>query len=290
MIAIAHSSFTVQVDQEGNWECGPDSPPPPDWPAPCCEVRFNRASILYTLPGPEKDNTSVETPNHFLGSDEPALRSVDLILSGTRNSRRIGIVGRTGAGKSSLASSIFRLNEAIILEEDRATLSGSLANLGPEPVLFAGTLRFNLDPFGFEPEERLWAALEASHLASWVRSDGIGLDYECGEGGCNLSAGQRQLVCLARVCLSSGGRVRLLILDEATASMDPVTNNLVMQTVVGDLFRDATVIIIAHRLDTVLDTDLIVVMDRGRVVETGRPDVLLADPQSRFSAMYRAGH
>nr|AAW25441.1 SJCHGC06472 protein [Schistosoma japonicum] len=140
------------------------------------------------------------------------------------------------------------------------------------------------------PDSDLWGALESAHLADWVRSTNAGLDYECGEGGANLSAGQRQLVCLARVFLSSGGRVRLLILDEATAAMDPFTDNLVMNTVIGDVFKDATVIIIAHRLSTVMNTDRIVVLDHGQVVETGHPQDLLNNPNSRFSAMNKVKH
>ncbi|VDQ01673.1 unnamed protein product [Trichobilharzia regenti] len=95
---------------------------------------------------------------------------------------------------------------------------------------------------------------------------------------------------MARVFLSSGGRVRLLILDEATAAMDPCTDDLVMNTVVGDRFKDATVIIIAHRLSTVMNTDRIVVLDHGRVVETGHPQDLLKNPNSRFAAMSKVRH
>ncbi|CAL8094129.1 unnamed protein product [Calicophoron daubneyi] len=309
------------LEQEENWETGPDSPVPNSWPAPCPTVIFNKATVSYL---PMKQTSQKNSCQKYLKSaaDEQgregdivtALKSVDLVLGGKRSERRIGIVGRTGAGKSSLASSLFGLVDVKIDEEDRGLMEGDLAKRGPiivdgidisrvglqeyrprfsiipqEPVLFSGTLQFNLDPFGKFSHEELWHALEAAHLADWARSERIGLEYECGEGGCNLSVGQRQLVCLARVCLSCGNRVRLLVLDEATAAMDPVTDRLVMQTVVGEQFRDATVIIIAHRLTTVMDVDKIVVLDHGEVVETGRPGDLLTNPDSWFSRMYKAG-
>ncbi|TGZ64921.1 hypothetical protein CRM22_006127 [Opisthorchis felineus] len=312
----------MNVESEASWEDGPDSPPPPDWPSPCCQIVFNKTTVIYeSLKSSEEPSRPPDEQVPLLSDFEnpveisAALRSIELTLSGQPALRRVGIVGRTGAGKSSLAGSIFRIVEPVILDEDRPQLSGPFTNKGPiivdgvdilriglhelrsrfnilpqEPVLFSGSLRFNLDPFGARADHELWSALEAAHLTSWMRTDGIDLDYECGEAGCNLSVGQRQLVCLARVFLSSGGRVRLLILDEATAAMDPVTDNLVMQTVVGNQFKEATVLIIAHRLSTVLDTDMIVVLDHGRVVETGRPQDLLADSTSRFSAMYQAGH
>ncbi|XP_018655393.1 putative multidrug resistance protein 1 (ATP-binding cassette C1) [Schistosoma mansoni] len=305
----------IRVEQEADWDHGVDSPPPIDWPRPCCEITFNKATVQYHLPTKNK-----VTDNHDLSVSQKtssnsgrlvtALKSIDLKLSGNPQERRIGIVGRTGAGKSSLASSIFRLIEPTILEEDRLDTHRTSTKRGPivvdgvdlsriglhelrsrfsilpqEPIIFAGTLRFNLDPFGKLPDIDLWRAIESAHLADWVRSTNAGLDYECGEGGANLSAGQRQLVCLARVFLSSGGRVRLLILDEATAAMDPSTDNLVMNTVIGDIFKDATVIIIAHRLSTVMNTDRIVVLDHGQVIETGHPQDLLNNPNSHFSIM-----
>ncbi|CAL8082910.1 unnamed protein product [Calicophoron daubneyi] len=308
------------LKEETNWNEGPASPPPDEWPSPCCEVVFNKATVKYPALGKGSNKGGFQSNWDTVGSDSEnpaqtvtALHSVDLALSGAPSKRRIGVVGRTGAGKSTLASSLFMLVDSTITEDDRSTLPKGLSGCGPitvdginltelglqeirsrfsiipqEPVLFSGTLRFNLDPFGACSDTELWAALEVAHLASWAHSPAIGLDYECGENGCNLSAGQRQLVCLARVCLSSGGRVRLLILDEATAAMDPTTDRLVMQTVVGDYFRDATVIIIAHRLETVMDTDMIVLMDHGKVVETGSPTALLADPNSRFTDLHRA--
>ncbi|KAK4475161.1 hypothetical protein MN116_002245 [Schistosoma mekongi] len=309
----------IRVEQEADWDHGADSPPPVDWPKPCCEITFNKATILYHSPsrnkGPDNCDLSINQ-KHLSNSGRlvTALKSIDLKLSGNPQERRIGIVGRTGAGKSSLASSIFRLVEPTILEEDRSEIH-RMSKCGPiivdgvdlsriglhelrsrfsilpqEPIIFAGTLRFNLDPFGKLPDSDLWRAIESAHLADWVRSTNAGLDYECGEGGANLSAGQRQLICLARVFLSSGGRVRLLILDEATAAMDPSTDDLVMNTVIGEVFKDATVIIIAHRLSTVMNTDRIVVLDHGQVVETGHPQDLLNNPNSRFSAMNKVKH
>ncbi|CAH8873037.1 unnamed protein product [Trichobilharzia szidati] len=309
----------IRVEQEADWDHGIDSPPPADWPRPCCEIAFNKATVQYNLPSKDKllknEELSIEPRSSSdAGRLVTALKSLDIKLSGNPQERRIGIVGRTGAGKSSLASSIFRLVEPTILEEDRLTLPKT-SKLGPiivdgvdlsriglhelrsrfsilpqEPTIFSGSLRFNLDPFNELPDSELWSALESAHLADWAKSTNFGLDYECGEGGSNLSAGQRQLVCLARVFLSSGGRVRLLILDEATAAMDPCTDDLVMNTVVGDRFKDATVIIIAHRLSTVMNTDRIVVLDHGQVVETGHPQDLLKNPNSRFAAMSKVRH
>ncbi|CAH8563643.1 unnamed protein product [Schistosoma turkestanicum] len=307
----------IRVEQEADWDHGVDSPPPIDWPRPCCEITFNKATVQYHLPSKNKvsGNPGLSMNQNASSNSErlvTALKSIDLKLSGNPQERRIGIVGRTGAGKSSLASSIFRLIEPTILEEDRIKIRSKrgpiivdgvdLSRIGlhelrskfsilpQEPIIFAGTLRFNLDPFGKLPDFDLWRAIESAHLADWVRSTNAGLDYECGEGGANLSAGQRQLVCLARVFLSSGGRVRLLILDEATAAMDPSTDNLVMNTVIGDMFKDATVIIIAHRLSSVMNTDKIVVLDHGQVIETGHPQDLLNNPNSHFAAMKKVKH
>ncbi|CAH8589859.1 unnamed protein product [Dicrocoelium dendriticum] len=307
------------IEQEAPWDGDLNGSLPADWPAPCCHLLFNKATVMYKPVARLEHTPPLDGP---LPHSEPnrcnephtitALRSIDLSLSGDPGRRRIGIVGRTGAGKSSLASSLFRLVEPTILPEDYENLPASLTNCGPimvdgidlcrlglheirsrfsilpqEPVLFSGSLRFNLDPFGDRTDDELWSALDAAHLRDWLQLEGLTLEFDCGEAGCNLSAGQCQLICLARVFLSSRGRVRLLVLDEATAAMDPATADLVMRTVVGDQFRHATVIIIAHRLSTVLDTDFIVVLDQGMVVETGHPMELLADPNSRFSSMHR---
>ncbi|XP_054478436.1 multidrug resistance-associated protein 1-like [Anoplopoma fimbria] len=194
---------------------------------------------------------------------------------------KVGIVGRTGAGKSSLALGIFRILEAA---KGRIFIDGiDIADIGlhdlrsritiipQDPVLFSGSLRMNLDPFDTCSDEDLWKALELAHLSSFVSALPQKLNHQCCEGGENLSLGQRQLLCLARALLR---KTRILVLDEATAAVDLKTDQLIQSTIRSQ-FKDCTVLTIAHRLNTIMDYTRVVVMDRGSIAEVDSPSQLL---------------
>ncbi|CAG2238211.1 ABCC5 [Mytilus edulis] len=222
---------------------------------------------------------------------QPVLRNISFDL---HPQMKIGIVGRTGAGKSSLAAALFRL---VQLSEGHIYIDGvdvsqialkvlrsRLSTIPQDPVLFAGTLRYNLDPFGKHPDSELWSSLENVHLKEKVQQFDQDLDYQIEENGENFSVGERQLICLARAILRKN---KILLLDEATASIDTQTDSLI-QTTIKEGFSDCTVVTIAHRLNTILHSDLIMIMDNGEVIESGTPQDLLTDPHSFFNAMIAA--
>ncbi|NWV62716.1 MRP2 protein, partial [Malurus elegans] len=203
---------------------------------------------------------------------------------------QVGVVGRTGAGKSSLTNCLFRVLEAaggkiIIDDVDIATiglhdLRKSLTIIPQDPVLFTGTLRMNLDPFDQYSDEEVWKALELAHLKTYVQGLPEGLLHLVSEGGENLSVGQRQLVCLARALLR---KAKILILDEATAAVDLETDHLI-QTTIRSEFADCTVLTIAHRLHTIMDSNRVMVLQAGQIVEFDSPEELLLK-QGIFSSM-----
>lgn len=141
----------------------------------------------------------------------------------------------------------------------------------------------NLDPFGQYSDEAIWKALELSHLKSYVSSLSSGLLFEVTEGGENLSIGQRQLICLARALLR---KTKILVLDEATAAVDLETDEVIQNTIRTE-FSDCTVLSIAHRLNTIADSDKIVVLEDGEIVEYDTPETLLQDPFSKFHKLAR---
>lgn len=163
------------------------------------------------------------------------------------------------------------------------SLRSRLTIIPQDPVLFSGTLRMNIDPFASFSDEQIWTALEHAHLKAFVAAAGGGLLYEIAEGGENLSIGQRQLVCLARALLR---KTKVLILDEATAAVDLETDDLIQKTI-REQFADCTILTIAHRLNTILDADRVLVLDAGLVAEFDTPRRLLDDAESIFYAMAR---
>ncbi|XP_053373937.1 ATP-binding cassette sub-family C member 3-like [Mercenaria mercenaria] len=222
-------------------------------------------------------------------------QGLDLVLRGItltiRSGEKVGVVGRTGAGKSSLTLSIFRMLEATsgtiyidgvdISELELDVLRINLTILPQDPVLFSGSLRFNLDPFGCFDDDSIWRAIECAHLKQFVLGLEDRLLHECGEGGQNLSIGQRQLVCLARTLLH---KTKVLILDEATAAVDIETDDLIQDTIRKE-FNECTILTIAHRLHTVMDYDRVVVMDAGCIKEVDAPQSLLQNPNTIFHGM-----
>ena len=222
---------------------------------------------------------------------EPVLKGINLIIN---SQEKIGICGRTGAGKSSLTLSLFRLIEAtegqILIDGVDVSklglhqLRSKLAIIPQDPVLFTGSLRFNLDPTGEHCDKSLWGSLELSHLKKYISENlEMGLDNEVSEGGSNFSVGQRQLICLARALLRNA---KILILDEATAAVDPETDDLIQATIRQE-FKDCTVLTIAHRLNTILDSSRIVVLSQGEISEMDTPSNLLSNPSSSFHSMTR---
>lgn len=204
----------------------------------------------------------------------------------------IGIIGRTGAGKSSIFLALFRIVElsggSITIDGENikslglADLRYRLGIIPQDPVLFSGTIRSNLDPFDEYSDSEIWAALDRAHLKSFVLTKkGKLLDFEVQEHGANFSVGQRQLLCLARALLK---RCRVLVLDEATAAVDPETDSLIQETIRTE-FNDCTIITIAHRLNTIIDSHRVLVMEAGRAVEFDSPKNLLKNPDGLFSRM-----
>lgn len=206
----------------------------------------------------------------------------------------IGIVGRTGSGKSSLGVALFRLVEltggSIIIDGINVAQTGlddlrsKLAIIPQEPVLFIGTIRSNLDPWDQYSDAEIWEALEKTHIKEMVSQLPHSLHSEVTENGENFSVGERQLLCVARALLRNS---KILLLDEATAAIDTETDRLIQETI-RTAFGSCTTLIIAHRLNTVMSCSRVMVMDSGQILEFDSPVALLADENSRFRAMIEA--
>ncbi|XP_059610916.1 ATP-binding cassette sub-family C member 4-like [Phlebotomus argentipes] len=203
---------------------------------------------------------------------------------------KVGIVGRTGAGKSSMIQALFRLapieGRIEIDGVDTQTLGlhdlrSKISIIPQDPILFSGTLRSNLDPFEERKDVDIWSALDGVELRGSVAALAGGIDCRMADGGSNFSMGQRQLVCLARAILRDN---RILVLDEATANVDPETDRLI-QTTIRSRFANCTVLTIAHRLHTVMDSDRVLVIDAGRVMEFGTPFELLQQPRGHLKSL-----
>jgi ATP-binding cassette subfamily C (CFTR/MRP) protein 1 len=216
----------------------------------------------------------------------------DLCVS-IKGGEKIGVVGRTGSGKSSLMSALFRITEVdhdggkiLIDGVDISTIGLSLLRLSlsiipQDPVMFSNTVRYNLDPFGERSEYDIWEALKKVQLAEAIAVLPGGLDEQVAEGGENFSQGQRQLLCIARSLLR---KPKILVMDEATASIDNETDAHI-QEMIRENFASATILTIAHRLNTIMDSDRVLVLDDGRVVEFDSPSALLAKKDGVFKSM-----
>ncbi|XP_077453513.1 ATP-binding cassette sub-family C member 8 [Stigmatopora argus] len=222
---------------------------------------------------------------------KPVLKNVHAHIS---PGQKVGICGRTGSGKSSFSLAFFRMVDMFegrividgidIAKVPVQTLRSRLSIILQDPILFSGTIRFNLDPETKATDEMLWEALEIAQLKPVVKSLPGGLDAIVTEGGENFSQGQRQLFCLARAFVRKSG---ILIMDEATASIDMATESI-LQKVVMTAFADRTVVTIAHRVHTILNADVVIVMKRGLIVEHDRPRALLDRADSVFASFVRA--
>jgi len=208
---------------------------------------------------------------------------------------KIGVVGRTGAGKSSLMLALFRFNEADpgggyiaidgvnIARIGLRQLRRRLAIIPQDPMLFTGTIRSNLDPFSEYTDDDLWQSLKAVSLSNYVSEQPNQLDSTVTENGDNLSVGTRQLLCLARALLR---RSKIIVMDEATASIDYETDALIQKTIRKE-FAKATVLTIAHRINTILDSDRVMVLDHGHIAEFDSPQKLQQNPASMFYSLVK---
>ncbi|XP_070559521.1 ATP-binding cassette sub-family C member 9-like isoform X2 [Ptychodera flava] len=245
--------------------------PPADWPNRG-HIRFENVSVRYA---PDLD---------------PVLEDVSINIT---PGEKVGICGRTGSGKSSLTLALFRIIDTFkgritidgidISHVSLLTLRSRLVIIPQDPVLFAGTIRFNLDPYCSKSDEELWEALEIAQLREVVASLDNKLDSYVSEDGDNFSVGQRQLFCLARAFLRNA---KILIMDEATASVDMETD-AILQNVISVAFAHRTVITIAHRIASIIDSDSVLVLSEGKVMEYGSPSTLQNQEGSAFASLLK---
>ncbi|KAJ6796498.1 ABC transporter C family member 2-like [Iris pallida] len=279
LASLAENSLNA-VERIGNYiELPSEAPlviesnrPPPGWPSSGV-IKFRDVVLRYRP----------ELP--------PVLHGISFTINA---SEKIGIVGRTGAGKSSMLNALFRIVELergqVLIDEYDVSRFGLLdlrkvLGIIPQaPVLFSGTVRFNLDPFSEHNDADLWEALERAHLKDVIRRNALGLDAGVSEAGENFSVGQRQLLSLARALLR---RSKILVLDEATAAVDVRTDALIQKTI-REEFKSCTMLIIAHRLNTIIDCDRVLLLDAGQVLEFDSPEALLSNEESAFSKMVQS--
>lgn len=246
--------------------------PPAYWPNHGA-MQFNDYSVRY------RDNLDL------------VLKDINLDI---KPHEKIGVVGRTGAGKSTLTLALFRIVEPaaghMTIDSINTSNIGlqdlrqNLSIIPQDAQIFSGSIRDNLDPLGKHTEDNLNHALKLCHLQEHVNTIG-GLDAELKDGGSNLSKGQCQLMCLARALLHHSN---ILVLDEATASVDVETDKIIQETIRSE-FKHKTIVTVAHRLNTIMDSDRIVVLDKGQVAEFDTPANLLAKKESQFYSLCEKG-
>uniref|UniRef100_A0A452TJ75 Multidrug resistance-associated protein 1 n=1 Tax=Ursus maritimus TaxID=29073 RepID=A0A452TJ75_URSMA len=272
IVAVERLKEYSETEKEAPWRVE-EMTPPSDWPQ-VGRVEFRDYGLRY------RENLDL------------VLKNINITIDG---GEKVGIVGRTGAGKSSLTLGLFRINESaegeIIVDNINIAKIGlhdlrfKITIIPQDPVLFSGSLRMNLDPFSRYSDEEVWTSLELAHLKDFVSGLPDKLNHECAEGGENLSVGQRQLVCLARALLR---KTKILVLDEATAAVDLETDDLIQSTI-RTQFEDCTVLTIAHRLNTIMDYTRVIVLDKGEIRECGQPSALLQQRGLFYSMAKDAG-
>lgn len=269
MVSVERLKQFIKIPSEAPWhltECTPSQ----DWPTRG-DIRVNNLKVRY------RPNTPL------------VLKGISLHIHG---GEKIGVVGRTGSGKSTLIQVFFRLVEPcggnIIIDGIdicKVGLHDVRARFGiipQDPVLFEGTIRTNIDPLGVYSDDEIWKSLERCQLKDVVAAKPEKLDAIVADAGENFSVGQRQLLCLGRVLLK---RSRILFMDEATASVDSQTDALI-QGIIREDFFDSTIITIAHRIPSVIDADRALVVDDGWVKEFDKPSRLLERP-TIFAALVK---
>jgi len=268
MSSVGQLVYYGKTQPEAPFEI-PDKKPPQSWPQQGL-IKFNNVELKY-----QKFGVSV-------------LKNISLTIYPRE---KIGIVGRTGSGKSTLLISLLRIVEPC---NGQVTIDGldvsalglhdlrnKIAIIPQEPVMFVGTIRSNLDPFNKCTDDEIWKALDAVFLGDKLRQSPSKLDTAVSENGKSVSQGQRQLLCIARAILS---KAKVLVLDEATASLDAQTD-LMIQEAIKKNFGELTMLTIAHRLNTIIESDRVLVMDAGRLVEFDEPTELLKNKDGIFRSL-----
>lgn len=262
--------YTDSIEPEAAEFIPENDPPEGTWPSRG-EIEFKNASMRY------RDGPLV-------------LKKLTVSVKG---GERIGVAGRTGSGKSSMMVCLFRIAE---IEDDDgeilidgvsiknigiSTLRSNISIIPQDPVIFSNTVRYNLDPFRKATDDEIWLTLKKVQMDDVIEALPDGLEEQVSEGGENFSQGQRQLLCIARSLLRNP---KILVMDEATASIDNATDASI-QKMIRENFSGATVLTIAHRLNTIMDSDRVLILDDGHIEEYDSPEVLMKKENGLFRRM-----